>query len=330
MKFKVGRDNLALTVFIPQDCGNNCPFCTSKEEYRTCPPDISAVLTSIQKFIDARVKIPDIVITGGEPFANLDVFKKVLNKVIRIQHNHIYVNTTFPYENREEILSFLRSDSYITGINISRHINDVFSERVSGRLTLKRIRKPVRINCVIGDDTTDDEIKNFVNQYHEIGEINFRADYTTITPESLHSFSHPLFIKLDEIYGYVRKSMCNVCDSCNFRYRDHGLAHGIHLHRGVENSHIEFGRWTEINDIIIKQDGEIRYDWKPEYKLLDSDFDNLILTLSSRFMATSYGTRNCGEALEPRLSGSSGCGRASGSSCGYIIEGLTCGTPSLC
>ena len=40
MNFTIGRDNLALTVFVPWDCGNNCFFCTSKQKYAAYKADL--------------------------------------------------------------------------------------------------------------------------------------------------------------------------------------------------------------------------------------------------------------------------------------------------
>ena len=34
MEYVAGRTNLACTIFVPYDCDNNCPFCTSKWMYR--------------------------------------------------------------------------------------------------------------------------------------------------------------------------------------------------------------------------------------------------------------------------------------------------------
>ena len=36
MEYVAGRNNLACTIFVPYDCDNNCPFCTSKWMYREC------------------------------------------------------------------------------------------------------------------------------------------------------------------------------------------------------------------------------------------------------------------------------------------------------
>ena len=33
MKYIAARKNLALTIFVPWNCTNNCPFCTSKCDY---------------------------------------------------------------------------------------------------------------------------------------------------------------------------------------------------------------------------------------------------------------------------------------------------------
>jgi len=36
MEYRKGRTNLSATIFVPYDCKNNCPFCTSKADYKDC------------------------------------------------------------------------------------------------------------------------------------------------------------------------------------------------------------------------------------------------------------------------------------------------------
>ena len=35
LRLIVGRSNLSITVFVPWDCENKCPFCTTKSLYHT-------------------------------------------------------------------------------------------------------------------------------------------------------------------------------------------------------------------------------------------------------------------------------------------------------
>ena len=52
MKYIIGRNNFALTIFIPQDCNNNCPFCTSKENYEKQPASLQAVADAANYILD--------------------------------------------------------------------------------------------------------------------------------------------------------------------------------------------------------------------------------------------------------------------------------------
>ena len=47
--FVSGRRNLALTVMVPFDCPNNCPFCESKKEYATNRPSLDGVALTDNK-----------------------------------------------------------------------------------------------------------------------------------------------------------------------------------------------------------------------------------------------------------------------------------------
>lgn len=77
---KVGRTNLALTVFVPVDCKNNCPFCTSKKNYTTHKPDGKAMTAAINGLMDTKAfAFPDVVITGGEPFADPELLKDLID-----------------------------------------------------------------------------------------------------------------------------------------------------------------------------------------------------------------------------------------------------------
>ena len=61
MKYIIGRNNFALTIFIPQDCNNNCPICTSKENYEKQPASLQAVIESIHALSKYNIKFHDLV-----------------------------------------------------------------------------------------------------------------------------------------------------------------------------------------------------------------------------------------------------------------------------
>ena len=61
-----GRNNLALTVFVPFDCANNCRFCTSKALYSNSDTSVESVEYQMRRVLNEfRYPIRDIVFTGG-------------------------------------------------------------------------------------------------------------------------------------------------------------------------------------------------------------------------------------------------------------------------
>ena len=69
--YKTREGGATVTVFVPYDCRNNCPFCINKQEYA----DMSGfseekILRSIET-MDAITPRCDFVFTGGAPHAAL-------------------------------------------------------------------------------------------------------------------------------------------------------------------------------------------------------------------------------------------------------------------
>jgi hypothetical protein len=59
---------------------------------------------------------------------------------------------------------------------------------------------------------------------------------------------------------YIGHTQCNVCDTTIFKYNHTGLV--VRYHKGLQNTMLPLGDGKyEINDIIIRQDGEIFTDW---------------------------------------------------------------------
>ena len=74
--YKTREGGATVTVFVPYNCLNNCPFCINKAEYEN-PEGFSAdkICESIRR-MDAITPYCDFVFTGGEPFADLNVLHK--------------------------------------------------------------------------------------------------------------------------------------------------------------------------------------------------------------------------------------------------------------
>ena len=70
--YKTREGGATVTVFVPYDCNNHCPFCINKKEYADCTGfSLDAILDSIRT-MDAITPRCDFVFTGGEPLANLE------------------------------------------------------------------------------------------------------------------------------------------------------------------------------------------------------------------------------------------------------------------
>lgn len=67
--YKTRAGGATVTVFVPYDCNNHCPFCINKQEYEDCTGfSLEAILRSIRT-MDEITPACDFVFTGGEPLA---------------------------------------------------------------------------------------------------------------------------------------------------------------------------------------------------------------------------------------------------------------------
>ena len=69
--YKTRERGATVTVFVPYDCKNHCPFCINKEEYADMTGfSLEKICESIGQMDNISPRC-DFVFTGGEPFANL-------------------------------------------------------------------------------------------------------------------------------------------------------------------------------------------------------------------------------------------------------------------
>lgn len=94
--------------------------------------------------------------------------------------------------------------------------------------------------------------------------INLRADYNHITPDTLGAVANDrVFNELMEISSdYLGHSGCLVCRTDVFD-TPYGL---VYYHRGTPVTSLTIGDKLIINDLVIKQTGQLFYDW-PESAL---------------------------------------------------------------
>ena len=139
-------------MFVPYDCNNACPFCVNKQEYRdTSGFDLQRCYRSLD-LLNRIFPNNDIVLTGGEPLAELEALQDILDHIG--EGHHIYINTTMPVgegQTIEDVAAVLNKYAdRISCINVSRHLRHYVRECPDEIFGLLKFR--TRINCVVFED----------------------------------------------------------------------------------------------------------------------------------------------------------------------------------
>lgn len=276
--------NPTVSVMIPWDCKNNCPFCVSKKEYQTYEMNVDRVRNSLDKMLRNNYWC-DVVFTGGEPLANLSELNNLLN-IVKIKQadnksrHHVYINTSLPPSSTAEfgrLCSWLKeNESYIDGLNISHHLKnwthttDDFDEK----LEILNELTSVRLNCVLYGNPTRVEIVDYINKYayNYNYKIQFRKDYTTVTEENLYQFDSDRYYRLFKELSEEVKCPNVKIEGSNFRWNYRFLPNcSYHVtlpYSTMEVMH-EGEYYQHINDIIIRPNGDITTDWNDYGEKLD-------------------------------------------------------------
>ena len=171
--YKTREGGATVTVFVPYDCGNHCPFCINKQEYEN-PVGFSLekICESIRTMDEITPKC-DFVFTGGEPFADLDALQTMLDQIPTT--HRVFINTTLPTlqgATEDDLVAFTeKNKDKITCINCSRHVvkyvaecsDDIFS----------RIAVPVRVNCVLYKDYPKENLKPYLDRFKPYGAVSY-------------------------------------------------------------------------------------------------------------------------------------------------------------
>lgn len=260
--YKTRNGGATVTVFVPYDCGNHCPFCINKKEYANNSDFSEAKILNSIRIMDQITPYCDFVFTGGEPLANLQSLQRMLDALSTT--HRIFINTTLPVQaavSETDILFFLkRNQKKITCVNISRHLAK-YVEECSDEL-LRRLPCAFRINCVLYKDYPTRKVLEFVKRFSSFPtSIQFRSDYTMTTPENLYE-EDQIFHNLKELFRYIGLEGCRMRNGYHFSY----LGFPITYHKTLPYSTIvetdTSGTTYEIlYDVVIKQNGEIHSDW---------------------------------------------------------------------
>ena len=262
--YKTRAGGATVTVFVPYDCRNNCPFCVNKQEYANCTGfSVDKIIESI-RVVDSITPACDVVFTGGEPFANLDSLQRMLDAVPKT--HKVYINTTFPVQpgcSAEEMLAFTeKNKDKITCINVSRHVDPYVEE--SPDEIVGQIATPKRINCVLYRDYPSDKLKDFAERWRRYNiPIQFRYDYTETTPENLYEEENdPILQDLRRQFTYMGLDGCRMRNGFHFLYKDlHMTYHKTLPYSTIVETDENGVTYDILYDILIKQTGELHSDW---------------------------------------------------------------------
>lgn len=261
--YKTREGGASVTIFVPYDCNNHCPFCINKGEYADCT---GFSTEKICKSIDRMHNITpycDFVFTGGEPLANL---KELQVMIDHIPATHkIYINTTLPVsENQPEdqVMAFMEHNKdKITCINVSRHLVKYVQE--SNDDLLAKLPVPFRVNCVLYKDYPAEGLIEYLERFKKVNaSVQFRFDYTSTTPENLYDEENdPILTVLKQITTFTGLDGCRM--RCGFHFDYKGME--VTYHKTLPYSTIveKDGQVTYdiLYDILIKQNGDIHGDW---------------------------------------------------------------------
>ena len=264
--YKTRQGGATVTVFVPYDCKNHCPFCINKGEYADLTGfSLEKICQSIRR-MDAITPYCDFVFTGGEPLSDLDSLQVMLD-CIPTTHR-VFINTTLPvseHQSEEDILTFAeRNRRKITCINVSRHMQKYVVE--SNDSLLARLPVPFRVNCVLYKNYPVDKIVPYLERFRAIpgASIQFRFDYTATTPENLYDEDNDKILRdLRKIAVYTGLDGCRMRCGFHFNYRGMELTYHKTLPYStiVERDPVDGVTYDILYDILIKQNGDIHSDW---------------------------------------------------------------------
>ena len=85
--YKTRNGGATVTVFVPYNCHNHCPFCINKAEYEDMTGFSEEAICRSIRLMDSITPFCDFVFTGGEPFANMESLQRMLD-CIPVTHRY--------------------------------------------------------------------------------------------------------------------------------------------------------------------------------------------------------------------------------------------------
>lgn len=271
MNFIKGRDDLAVTIFVPWDCQNNCKFCTSKKEYSKYLLDIKKVKESIIKL--NNLGFDKFVFTGGEPFANLKSLKELIDLID--SDKTIFINTTLPKIDDLAVVNYINCEQKIKGISVSRHSEDTVKlNNICEDSIFTYIKKPIRINTLLDNNV---DVMSMIDRFSIFKNVllNLRVDYRNIKEDTLKVLDGiGTELNNNREYKMLYEGGCNVCHNFEFVRLSDGFR--VQYHKGLEQSSFKIEDTVIYNDLIIKPNGQVYYDWDNKNYDIELLFKSLI------------------------------------------------------
>jgi hypothetical protein cdifQCD-7_20152 len=281
MKYKIeaGRNNLALTIFVPWNCSKNCNFCTTKKEYNQELSNIKDIKRLMNRTLKKITFITDIVISGGEPLDNVNELYSLIKDIDKSKY-HIFVNTSFPKIEESNLDVFYKIIKLVDGFNVSRHFQHNYEHFCSFEEIQELIggKTKVRINILLQHQIDTLKIKEFIPfldyiekiKSYEIFDIQLRANYLKTSANDndtefmLHNDIDKTSLYLKSAYESdlkFHKTGCPVCSTISIPYNCFSV---ISYHKGLKSTLIEKDGYYQVNDVIIMPTGNLKLDWDGE------------------------------------------------------------------
>ena len=264
--YKTREGGATVTIFVPYDCKNHCPFCINKGEYAdTTGFSLEKICESI-KVMDSITPYCDFVFTGGEPFADIEKLQIMLDHIPTT--HKVYINTTLPvseHQSEDDIVAFTERNKHkITCINISRHMQRYVVE--SNDALLSRLAVPFRINCVLFKNYPAEGLLPYLARFLQVpnASLQFRFDYSATTPENLYEQEGDRILQdLKKIAPYTGLDGCRMRCGFHFDYKGMELTYHKTLPYStiIETDPEDGVTYAILYDILIKQNGDIHSDW---------------------------------------------------------------------
>ncbi len=262
--YKTREGGATVTVFVPYDCRNHCPFCINKQEYADMTGfSLEKICQSIKR-MDAITPRCDFVFTGGEPMANLESLQIMLD-CIPTTHR-VFINTTLPVfedQSPDDILAFFRRNKgKVTCVNISRHMQKYVEE--SPDELIGQLPVPARVNCVLWKNYPAQNLPAFVERWKgRHVSIQFRYDYTDTTPENLYREEDDHILRdLKKYFTYKGLEGCRMRNGYHFEHDGVDITYHKTLpYSTIEETGPDGVTYDILYDVIIKQNGDIHSDW---------------------------------------------------------------------